>query len=153
LLSTKQNKRILRAIVLGLLMVALLGPWVFDIIHIPGEFPCSDPWIRVGGDFCGLPVPGIYSVLGFIGIFFLLPVISTTALLLRNDGRPWFMFHILALIMGMGLLLMSGLLRYPRLSWGAWGVWLYMVAAAGALILEVILLAARRSFSQPEGRA
>jgi hypothetical protein len=152
LLSTKQNKRILRAIVLGLLMVALLGPWVFDIIHIPEEFPCSDPWIRVGGDFCGLPVPGIYSVLGFIGIFFLLPVISTTALLLRNDGRPWFMFHILALIMGMGLLLMSGLLRYPRLSWGAWGVWLYMAAAAGALILEVVLLAARRSFSQPEGQ-
>jgi hypothetical protein len=45
------------------------------------------------------------------------------------------MFHILALIMG-----------------GAWGVWLYMAAAAGALILEVVLLAARRSFSQPEGQ-
>jgi hypothetical protein len=72
-------------------------------------------------------------------------------LLLRNDSRPWFMFHILGLMMGMGLLLMTGLLRYPRLSWGAWGVWLYMAAAAGALILEVILTA-RRSFSQPEGQ-
>jgi hypothetical protein len=152
LLTINQNKRILRFVVLGLLLVALLGPWVFDIIYIPGEFPCSDPWIRVGGDFCGLPVPGIYSVLGFIGVLFLLPVISTTALLLRNDSRPWFMFHILGLMMGMGLLLMTGLLRYPRLSWGAWGVWLYMTAAAGALILEVVLLTAQRSFSQTGSR-
>jgi hypothetical protein len=138
-----ENEHRFRAFVLGLLLVALLGPWVFDIIHVPGEFPCSAPWARVGGDFCGLPVPGIYSLLG-TGVVFLLPVLTTIALLWREGSRSWLIFHLVALILVSAYLLLTGLLRFPRLSWAAWGVLLYLAMAAGALLLEGVLLAARR---------
>jgi hypothetical protein len=141
-----KNERLFRAILLGLLIIALIGPWVFDIIHIPAEFPCSDPWIRVGGDFCGEPRPGIYSVFGVIGLVYLLPVLSTSALLMRREDRAWLVFHLVALILAVGAILLTGLFSFPRRSWGAWGVWLYLASAAGALLLEGVLQAARRRF-------
>jgi hypothetical protein len=30
-----ENKRLWRAALLGLLLIAIMGPWVFDIIHVP----------------------------------------------------------------------------------------------------------------------
>jgi hypothetical protein len=143
-----ESRRLFRFIVLGLLLVALLGPWVFDIIHVPREFSCDFPWARVGGDFCGWPRPGILSVLGNIGWAFLLPVISSIALVWRGESRAWLIFHLLALILAGGILLATGLLRFPRLSWAAWGVLLYVATAAGALLLEAILQLARRSSSR-----
>jgi hypothetical protein len=136
-----KNRRLLGAILLGLLLVAMLvGPWVFDVIHVPGEFSCTPPWVRVGGNFCGLPVPGIYTALGNIGLFFLLPLITSAAMLWRPGSRPLLIVHLLGLILVIAVLLYTGLLSYPRFSWAVWGVLLYLASAAGALLLEVLLL-------------
>ena len=40
------------------LLVAIMGPWTFDLIHVPSEYPCSAPFIRLEGDFCGTPMSG-----------------------------------------------------------------------------------------------
>jgi hypothetical protein len=55
-----ENKRLWRGIIVGLLLIALMGPWVFDIIHLPGEGPCSASWIRLAGNFCGEPLSVIW---------------------------------------------------------------------------------------------
>ena len=34
-------------VVLG---IAIFGPWAFDLINVPAEFPCTPPIIRLEGD-------------------------------------------------------------------------------------------------------
>jgi hypothetical protein len=160
------KKRLLRAMMLGLLLIALMGPWVFDIIHVPREFPCSAPWIRLVDDFCGEPLSGIWILSGITGMVaslfagapvlswvlqsfmfpvpLLLPIISASVLLLRGERVALLVFHSLALILSITTVLLTGLLSYPHFSWIVWGVWLYVGSAAGALILEGVLLARRR---------
>lgn len=107
--------RLWRLIVVALLLVALLGPWLYDRVNVPAEYPCSAPYIRLEGDFCGEPHSGIWIVMSFVGGFgraitgvftgevalaeigrslpisllpllLLLPVFSTLLLILRGDG-------------------------------------------------------------------
>jgi hypothetical protein len=58
--------------ILLLLLVALMGPWAFDRVNVPAEYPCSPPFIRLEGDFCGSPISGMraffWMVAGFIGM-------------------------------------------------------------------------------------
>ena len=67
-----KHKRIWRVAILLLLLVALMGPWVFDRVNVPAEYPCSPPFICLEGDFCGSPISGIraffWMVAGFIGM-------------------------------------------------------------------------------------
>jgi hypothetical protein len=165
-----KNKSRLRAMMLGLLLIALIGPWVFDIIHVPGEFPCSAPWIRLVDNFCGERLSGIWILSGITGavaglfngppvsevlrsfifpIPLLLPIISTSILLLRRDQGRWLVFHLIALILSISVIGLSGLLSYPRFSWVVWGVWLYVGVAATALILEGAFLATKARPDQP----
>ena len=51
-------KNVWRLLLLLLLFVALSGPWTLDLINVPAEYPCSAPFIRLEGDFCGLPLSG-----------------------------------------------------------------------------------------------
>jgi len=50
-----------------LLLVAIMGPWTFDRIYVPSEYPCSAPNIRLEGDFCGVPISGIRVFSWIIG--------------------------------------------------------------------------------------
>jgi hypothetical protein len=59
----KEGNRPWRIVFLGLLIVGLSGPWGYDLIHVPFEYPCSEPWVRLEEDFCGLPV----SPISFLG--------------------------------------------------------------------------------------
>ena len=160
------NKRLWRGIIVGLLLIALMGPWVFDIIHVSGEGPCSAPWIRLTGDFCGKPLSGAWilsQITGMVAglvtgdrvlvevlllfifpVALLLPITSASILLLRGDQGCLLALHIPALLLAMSLILLSGLLSYPRFSWVVWGVWLYVGAAAKTLILEGAFLVASR---------
>jgi hypothetical protein len=54
-----KHKRFWRVAILVLLLVAIMGPWIFDRINVPSEYSCS-PNIRLDGDFCGVPMPGIW---------------------------------------------------------------------------------------------
>jgi hypothetical protein len=149
--------------ILVLLLVAIMEPWTFDRIDVPSEYPCSAPFVRLEGDFCGMPLSGfitmvarlvkgatVFTDLAFGSLYGLLssllllllvvPVFSTLLLILGGDRRRWRVFHVAAwgLAVGMGLLLVS------RWFWVLWGIWLYIGLAGSALILEVLVLVAGR---------
>ena len=49
----------LRKFILGAFVIAMLGPWSFDLVGVPAQFPCGFPSVRLVGDFCGFPVSGL----------------------------------------------------------------------------------------------
>lgn len=55
----KEDSNFWRIVFLGLSVVGLSGPWGYDIIYLPPGFSCSEPWVRLEGDFCGLAVSPI----------------------------------------------------------------------------------------------
>lgn len=127
----KKYKRALRFLFAVLMLVAFLGPWVFDRVNVPAKYDCTPPFIRLEGDFCGLPLSGI-QVFGWLfgGIFDLgaeiiksetalsdigvellialffgllpLPVLNTSLLILRGDRKGHQIFHIV--ICGLNLI-------------------------------------------------
>ena len=169
-----KQERVWRVAILVLLLVAIMGPWTFDLINVPSEYPCSTPNIRLEGDFCGIPMSGIWifpwMVGGFINasvglvtgamgftewtrvflfslviFLLLLPFFSTLLLILGGGHRRGQMFQVGAWGLASGIGLLIGISRFPKLFWVLWGVWLYIGLAASALILEVLALAAGRS--------
>jgi len=172
-----EHKNVWRVAVLLLLSVAVMGPWTFDLINVPSEYPCSAPFIRLENDFCGMPRPGIWvfswMVGGFINmvvrlvtgatvftdlafeflysllpLLLVLPFCSTLLLILGGDRRRRQVFHVAAWGLAAGVGLLLGMSSFSRLLWALWGLWLYIGLAAGALILEVLTLAAGRRPSQ-----
>ncbi len=172
-----KHKRVWRVAVLVLLLVAMAGPWTFDLINVPAKYPCSAPNIRLEGDFCGVPISGIrifsWIIGGFISIgvglvtgatgfvesarlflvslvlsLHVLPFFGTLPLILRGDRRRRQVFNVVAWGLAAGIGLLIGLSSYPRLFWVLWGIWLYVGLAAGALILEALTLAAGRRSRQ-----
>jgi hypothetical protein len=84
-----------------------------------------------------------------LGLLLVLPFLSTLFLILRGDRRCQLAFHVVALSLAVGLgLLLVGMSGYSNLSWVLWGIWLYVGLAASALILELVMLAARRRLGQ-----
>jgi hypothetical protein len=161
-------------------MVAVAGPWFFDRIYVPAQYPCS---FRLEGDFCGVPTSGTYLLLGAVSEFLhrtrellggvmglgewtrsfaiillpsllVLPFFITALLILSGEGRnrPLFAVAAWGLAASMGLLI--GFSSYLQLFRGLWGIWLYISVAAAAAILEALTLAAERRSSpeQREGR-
>jgi len=113
-----------RVISLALLILALIGPWTYDVIYVPTEYTCQPPNIRLEGDYCGLPMSGIRVVfflfeafisisIGFMNgtavfadrareylfiIFFLLPLppfISTVVMFWKKDSRRMQAIHLI----------------------------------------------------------
>jgi len=173
-----EHKRVWRAAILGVALVAVMGPWIFDLVNVPSEYPCSAPYVRLDNDFCGIPLPGTWFLrflpIGFIHVsgrlvagdgiavqqarefltalilplLLVLPFFSTLLLILRGDRRRRQVFSVLAWGLAGGIGLLIGVSRYPRLYWTLWGVWLYVALATSALILEVLTLALGRRASQ-----
>jgi hypothetical protein len=160
------RRRIWRVMLLALLAISTLGPWVFGITHVPTRFPCSEPNVRLRGDFCGSPMPfsgGILAILndlpamladtafwpyfvpnimsiGFM-LLPLLPLLSGAILLWRENHAPLHGVHLVAvkltlLITGLQTLLL-GLIG--RLHWTLWGLWLYLSTMVLLLALEIML--------------
>jgi hypothetical protein len=69
-----------------------------------------------------------------------LPLISTTLLILRGDHRRRQVFNIAVLGLAGGLGLLMGLSNYPKLFFVLWGVWLYTFLAISMFILEILTL-------------
>jgi hypothetical protein len=53
-------KNLWRGAVSVLLLLAIIGPWWFDRINVPAQYPCNRPVVRLEGDFCGMPMSGIW---------------------------------------------------------------------------------------------
>jgi hypothetical protein len=67
MLGELKLKHVWRGAVLALLLAALMGPWWFDRIFVPAEYPCNRPVVRLEGDFCGVPMPGTWIFLALAG--------------------------------------------------------------------------------------
>jgi len=167
----KDHHRTWRISILALLLVAFLGPWTLERLYIPSEYECSAPYIRLEGDFCGSPQPGISLffwlssglttglITGefvnserireflFISLFLLLPVLpilSTLLLIPGRDHRRRQIFTIIAWVLAIGFGIFWGLINHPKLYWIVWGIWLYIVLAISALILEILVILSSR---------
>lgn len=162
-----KHKRSWRLVSLILLGAAAFGPWAFDRINVPAQYPCS---YRLEGDFCGIPLSGIW-MLFWLGAFFsgltvgmvtgittlrdlipalfallsvlvfILPFFSTLLLLWRGNQGRWQIFPLIVwclAIVSSVLLGTSGFLLMPR--WALWGLWLYLGLAFTMVILEISVL-------------
>ncbi len=56
------NKKFLQVGLLSLGVVAVSGPWAFDLINVPSQYACSAPNVRLEGDYCGVPLSGMWLV-------------------------------------------------------------------------------------------
>jgi hypothetical protein len=165
----EENKQKLRMVILILMVLAFLGPWVIgDLINVPAQYSCY-PYIRLEGDFCGMPITGIqipFQIL--VGILSLStgPVTGTTdfagwwrvflisllcialfihlinaiCLTQRGDRPRLHKFHLRITGLVLILALILGILNYLRVSYALWGIWLYIGCLISILILEGILL-------------
>lgn len=157
-----KHPRIWRTAGLVLMLVAISGPWGFDRIHVPAQYPCSAPNVRLEGDFCGLPLSLTYSLLGFFGdlrgtvstlvryplsvlsILPLLPILSTLLLLLPGRRSRSLWFHLAALSLGALATLFVAGLGFSLANWALgvawmlWGLWLYVAVTTALLLFEVL---------------
>jgi hypothetical protein len=62
-----QTNILRRTLVLALFLVSMLGPWVFDTIHVPAQYACGKPFVRLSGDVCGYPLSGLETIKWFGG--------------------------------------------------------------------------------------
>ena len=172
-----EHKRVWRGVILGLLIMAIVGPWVFDRINVPSEYPCN---IRLEGDFCGIPLSGMWIIWAVIAEFIhrvvglvmggtvladfslmlllilgvlliLLQFFTTLLLVLPGERQRLQIFQVaawgLAAVAGLWLLLLAS--EWPRHQ--LWGLWLYVALVPSALIMEVVVLIARQRTSQAGG--
>jgi hypothetical protein len=131
LLYHNHNKRIWRTAFLVLLVVALSGPWFFDRIHVPSQYACSAPHIRLDEYFCGTPLTFTWllgeltrtmislvrgalsggappvpllsvSIPSLLVTLLVLPLVSSWLLIVRNDQGRWRRFHLVVLALAAG---------------------------------------------------
>jgi hypothetical protein len=172
-----ERKNVWRAAILVAVLVAITGPWTYDLIWVPSEYLCSAPYVRLDNDFCGRPLRGIWLfrwvVNGFLDAsaelvtgamvliewarellrclllsLLVLPFFSTLLLILRGDRWRRQVINVAAWGLAAGMGLLIGVSSYPKLFWVLWGIWLCIGLAASALVLEVLTLAAGRRPSQ-----
>lgn len=173
---TQKQKTAWRAAAVVLLAIASLGPWMYDLIHVPAEYLCEGPYVRLQGDFCGLPfslITGISTTLsslaltaGAVGeevtigrwltagllyllylLLFTIPIWVTLALVLRQGSRRLQTLHlIVCAVAALG----GGLTVTAQAIWryaAPWGVLLY---TSILLILVILELLARYWDFRPE---
>ena len=168
MLWISEHQRNWRIALLIAIIVAFLGPWVFDLINVPAEYECS-PNIRLYGDFCGMPLPGFWVILwtginftsAIIGlltgesVFFdrihellispllllpFLPIFSTLILMLRGNTQRREVFAMVSWVLAIAACLFISLQIDPRQLLASWGLWFYILLGLSALILEILFL-------------
>ena len=169
-----EHGRVWRFAALALLLLAFVGPWAMDRVNVPAEYPCSAPFVRLRGDYCGLPLSGVAMISAIVeelaGRAGALAAGDATRVALR-DTFPMilstipavlpFVIAVLSVFRGeshrkqLFRLVVWGSAVAWSLWWLAvsvsvsppfrvWGVLLYAGLACAALTLEALALASRR---------
>ena len=165
-----ENKVMWRKIVPIMFILSMLGPWTFDRLYIPAEYPCK---FRLEGDFCGMPLAGYFVVFMLISGFFpslgavltgtftgqareflmglfllliLLPFFSTLSFIWKRETRRLQTINIIACGLACIFSLLILIADWNAQTFRLWGLWLYVVSAVGAIIFEIL---ASRSDTEP----
>lgn len=159
------NKSLIRKMILILFILSLVGPWVFDLINVPAQYPCNKPFIRLYGDFCGYPMSGFQALFTIMGGLFnilaewirgnssgrerefmallyafviILPFFSVFLSIWKKEARQWRTINLI--ICGLACipaLHFMFLLSHSRNQlFHVGGLWLYIVVAISAVIFE-----------------
>ena len=155
-----------RTAALILIIVAMFGPWAYDLISVPAQYSCDAPFVRLQGDFCGQPVAlllaGPGAILGTIiaaltgnvasgywfpqvpvmltMIFVFVPPLTVAVLLRRDEPERWQMLNAAVLALAAtGAAVYLGL-QLPRPYGPPWGGLLYLVVVLALLVLELLSL-------------
>jgi hypothetical protein len=164
-----EHQRNWRIALLILIVLAVMGPWVFERLNVPAKYECTAPNVRLEGDFCGVPMTGIQSILwmgsgsifmifglltgefvlserirelltAWLLLFPLLPFISTLLLILRGNTLSRQVFAIVSWVLAIAACLFISFQINPRQLWASWGLWLYILSGFCALIYEIIMI-------------
>jgi len=152
-------------------LVAIVGPWWFDLVFVPGKYPCSSPFIRVRDDFCGIPMSGVWIFVGLANrLIEILKELVTGETVIINPVDAmlkFFLYCSLILILVLPLLttwllILRGDRKRNQIihivswslgllcviyifgfhwPWALWGLWLYIGLAVVVLIVELLILA------------
>lgn len=144
-----KHKGMWRAAAVVFFAVAMVGPWAYDMIHVPAQYSCDGPNIRLQGDFCGLPLSLLWALgttvealtrltsgeiafsdlsatflfWSFFPLFFTLPAVITLLLVVRRGpSTGWQRINILVsglAAIGGGVYIALQLTRPHSLPWGA----------------------------------
>ena len=174
-----KHKGKLRLLSLVLQVIAIAGPWGYDLINVPAEYSCNSPFIRLYGDYCGLPISGGYLLFAVVSGFFALAIeLFTDATGVNTAFRLFFSLmvaitFILPFARTLFLVIKKrinhkifnysvwGLAAIPCLIWGItvpkdwplsplWGYWLYFGLAISMLCFEILF--AKKDSAQSETR-
>ena len=177
MLSSREYTNYWRIVALIGLAITLVGPWAYDVIHVPAKYPCEAPFIRLEGDFCGTTLPGITLIAllaggllgivdGFLtgtltltilrgeipvvllGIIFLLPIFSTLFLLQNKDSPRRRLIQVVGWSLASGAGILLNVSNSSSPSWALWGLWLYIGLAASVAIIEGASLVLMRRLIQ-----
>jgi hypothetical protein len=155
-----KNRRIIRTGILFLFIIAMLGPWAYDLINVPAQYTCQPPNVRLYGDFCGVPLSGAFifllipsfflsvwelltSTLPYYGrlvsglsILLLFPFFTTMFSLWKKETHRLRMTNLTAWILAFILTLSLFILQINRQAIQLWGLWLYILTTISAIIFE-----------------
>ena len=171
------HARAWRIALLILMVVAFLGPWVYDQINVPAQYTCDPPFVRLEGDFCGVPLNGTWVILALgtqpistitdlvmgrlilaesgrqllvslAGFLSLLPVVSTLLMIFWGNRPRLQIFHIVVLCLAGGLMLWAISAMLELRTIRLWGPWLYIGVILSELILEGLVFAHRKALDR-----
>lgn len=163
-----QHKTALRLIALTLLIISMMGAWYFEVVNVPGEYPCSKPFIRLDSNFCGDPTSGFFLLFLFTGGFFqnlgavlsgtfsgrareffmglsllpILPFFMTLLFIWKKETPRLRTVNLVAWIVALliTLFIFANLLSQSGgLILYLWGLWLYILVAVGAFTVEILI--------------
>ena len=155
-----------RFAILVLAGTAIVGPWTFERFWVPSDLLCSPPYFRLDQDYCGIPLSGLYLfewiftgfctalreawaggglpsdqlrelVLMLLFLLILLPLATSSVILLRGNSRIREKIHITAWALSASMALFIAVHELPHLFLQVWGIWLFIALAICALILEL----------------
>ena len=163
--AARRQVILLRGAFIAVFLASMAGPWFYDEIMVPAQFACSAPFIRLEGDFCGLPVSGFHlnifplgallqivlsgsggSALSAIAfrdlavmaafIALILPAITTILRSLRGSSQMARLLTIASWSIAAPIALFIALSSPRGLRLSLWGVWLFIGLAIVAIIFE-----------------
>jgi len=160
-----KHKNAIRQVFLMVFIVSIFGPWGFDRHSVPADIPCD---FRLYGDFCGTPLPGVFGIFMSIPFFFksisdlisgtlfyylrlvsglwllpIFPILTTMYSLWIKETRRIQTMNLIAWLLAFISTLTVFILAMRTINsqvFWLWGLWLYIILAVRAIILEIIVM-------------